>query len=44
LYVASVTRGLAPVVALDGAPLVGDEPVGRSLRAALSAPGDHGRV
>lgn len=35
LYVASATRGLAPVAVLDGAALPGWEPVGRRLAAAL---------
>lgn len=35
LYVASATRGLAPVVELDGRPLPGWEPVGRALFSAL---------
>lgn len=37
LYIASVTRGLAPVVRLDGADRPGDEPVGRAVRDALRA-------
>jgi 4-amino-4-deoxychorismate lyase len=35
LYVASSTRGLAPVIALDGAPLPGWDPVGRRVADAL---------
>jgi branched-subunit amino acid aminotransferase/4-amino-4-deoxychorismate lyase len=35
LYVASSTRGIAPVVELDGVPLAGWEPVGRSLASCI---------
>lgn len=37
LYIASATRGLAPVVELDGVALGGWEPVGRSLLQAFAA-------
>ncbi len=37
LYIASATRGLAPVIALDGVPLPGWEPIGRDLAAAIRA-------
>lgn len=35
LYIASATRGLAPVIELDGRPMPGWEPVGRRLSEAL---------
>ncbi len=37
LYVASTTRGLAPVIELDGEPRTGWEPVGQRLREADAA-------
>ncbi|MEZ4317947.1 MAG: aminotransferase class IV [Myxococcota bacterium] len=37
LYIASATRGLAPVIELDGVPLSSGEPVGKRLLDALSA-------
>lgn len=37
LYIASATRGLAPVLELDGRALAGWEPVGQALMAALTA-------